>query len=188
MENQKKVFDTIRKSCLLFFKFCWISHLSPIKFPTLSSDCTFFNFSTFFHFSGFLDFQIFQIRNFSFSSDIVKVTGHFSIWLWTGLTMKCSKFLGFDPAKTFLHFSVFWFSKFLSVELKCFPHYKIDGTFLRFGFKRVRLRSVQNSCDMIWQLTCKGLEFLLLFPVFDFSNFVFLCFPQANWAFHGYIR
>ena len=48
---------------------------------------------------------------------------------------------------------------------------KVTGHFTIRLLTGPRLRSVQISCDM---------EFLSLFPVFDFSNFVFSCFPQAS--------
>ena len=85
MENQKKVFDTIRKSCLLFFKFCWISHLSLINIVKWLHIFQFFNFLPLFWvftISRFSKFVIFHfLPTLSKWLDIFRF-GFGLVWLW----------------------------------------------------------------------------------------------------------
>ena len=92
-----------RKNLFLFFNFCWISHLSPIKFPTLSTRTEMFP---------------------TLSLDIFRF-GFGLVWLWN--VQNSWDLIRPRLSYTFLFF---YFQNFLSVELKCFSHYKSDGIFL----------------------------------------------------------
>ena len=163
------------------FNFRWISHLSPIKFPTLS---TWLHIFQIFNFdiglsSIFLGFQISRFSKFVIFHFFRRTEMFPTLSKWLDIfrfgfgrsDLWCSKFLGFVRPRLSYTFLVFLFSKILSVELKCFPHYKSDWTFYDSAFDGSEITKCSN---FLWY----GISFT--FSSFWFFKFCIFMFSSGE--------